>query len=80
MPSNQTKQKALLKPRHQIVYCHVQDTLWGGLTPLQRSSRCILQPQLIGQTSVFACVYMNLCVYVYIYVSMPVCMFECMYM
>ena len=28
-------------------YWH-QDTRWGSLTPLQRSDRCILQPQLIG--------------------------------
>ena len=40
---------ALLKPHHQIV-CHIQDTRWGGgLIPLQRSSRCILQPQPTGQ-------------------------------
>ena len=40
--------KALLEPYNQIVKCHIQDTRWEGLTPLQRSSRCILQPQLTG--------------------------------
>ena len=44
------KAPALLEPHHQIVLCHIQDTCWGGLSPLQRSSRCILQPQLTGQT------------------------------
>ena len=34
--------KALESLRHQIVYCHIQDTGWGSLTPLQKSSRCIL--------------------------------------
>ena len=38
------KAPASLEPHHQI-YCHTQDTHWGGLTPLQRCSRCILQPQ-----------------------------------
>ena len=35
---------------HQIVLCHTQDTGWGGgeLTPPQRCSRCILQPQSSG--------------------------------
>ena len=27
---------------------YIQDAHWGSLTPLQRSSRCILQPQLTG--------------------------------
>ena len=43
------KAPALLEPYHQIVYCHIQDTPWGGLTPLWRCSQCILQPQLTGQ-------------------------------
>ena len=43
------KAPALLEPHHQIVKCHIQDTRWGGLTPLQRSSRCILEPQPTGQ-------------------------------
>ena len=38
------KALALLEPHH-----HIQDTRWGVLTPLQRSSRCILQPQPTGQ-------------------------------
>ena len=29
----------------------MQDTRWGGLTPLQRCSQCILQPQPTGQGS-----------------------------
>ena len=44
------KAPALLEPHHQIAYCHIQDTRCGeGLTPLQRNSRCILQPQPTGQ-------------------------------
>ena len=43
------KAAALLKPHHQIVQCHILDTRWGSLTPLQRSSRCILQPQQTRQ-------------------------------
>ena len=32
-----------------MVLCHIQDTcLVEGLTPLQRFSQCILQPQLTG--------------------------------
>ena len=46
------KAPALLEPHHQIVKCHIQDTRWGGHTPLQRSSRCILQPQPTGQISI----------------------------
>ena len=39
-----------LEPHHQIAYCHILDTRWGGgLTPLQRCSRCILQPQPTGK-------------------------------
>ena len=40
------KSPALLKPYHQIVLCHIRDILWNSLTPLQRYSQCILQPQL----------------------------------
>ena len=44
------KAPASLEPRHQIVQCHIQDTRRGeGLTPLQRRSQCILQPQPTGQ-------------------------------
>ena len=45
------KAPALLEPHHQIVYCHIQDTHCGGggSYPLQRSSRCFLQPQPTGQ-------------------------------
>ena len=32
-----------LEPHHQIVRCHIQETRWGSLTPLQRLSRCILR-------------------------------------
>ena len=46
------KAPALLEPHHQIASCHIQDTRYGGggLTPLQRCSQCILQPQLTGQS------------------------------
>ena len=33
-----------LEPHHQIDLCHIQDTYWRSLTPLQRCSWCILQP------------------------------------
>ena len=39
------KAPALLKPHDQIILCHIQDTRREGLSPLQKSSRCILQPQ-----------------------------------
>ena len=28
------KALALLKPYHQIIYCHIQDTYWVSLTPI----------------------------------------------
>ena len=34
-----------------LVYCQIQDTRWGSLTPLQRCSRCILLPQPTGPKS-----------------------------
>ena len=44
------KAPASLESHHQIVSYHIQDTHWGrGLTPLERSSQCILQPQPTGQ-------------------------------
>ena len=39
------KSLSLLEPYHQIIKCHIQDTRWGSLTPLQRSNRYIQQPQ-----------------------------------
>ena len=42
------KASVSLEPHDQIASCHIQDTLqwwWGGLTPLQWCSQCILQPQ-----------------------------------
>ena len=39
------KTPALLESHHQIVWCHLQHTLWGSLTPQQKCSECILQPQ-----------------------------------
>ena len=45
------KAPALLKPHHQIVLYNFQDFRWGGLTPQQRSSRCIQQPQPIVKSS-----------------------------
>ena len=42
-----SKAPALLEPLNQIVWFYNQDTRWWwGLTPLQKSSQCILQPQL----------------------------------
>ena len=41
------KAPALPEP-HRIVSCHIRDPCCGGLTLLQRCSRCILQPQLTG--------------------------------
>ena len=49
------KAQALLKPHHQIVLCHILDTCWGSLTPLQKCSQCILQPQLTGPDDVLDC-------------------------
>ena len=40
------KVSALLEPHHQTFYCHIQDTRWESVTPLQRCRRCILQPRL----------------------------------
>ena len=34
-----------LEAHHQIVSCHIQDTLWGCLTSLQRCNQSVLQPQ-----------------------------------
>ena len=34
-----------LEPHHQKIWCHIRTLIGGGLTPLQRCSRCILQPQ-----------------------------------
>ena len=45
------KAPALLKPHHQIVSCHKQDSLWESLTLLLRCSWCILQPQPTGPLS-----------------------------
>ena len=36
-------------PHHHIVFCHIQNSCWGSLTPLQKCSQCILQPQLMGR-------------------------------
>ena len=45
------KAPVLLEPHHQIVLCHIQDTRWRDLTPLQRCSQCMLQLQPTGQTN-----------------------------
>ena len=42
------KAPVLLEPRHQIIYCHIQDTYYWGFYSQQRCSRYILQPQLTG--------------------------------
>ena len=44
-----SKASVVLASLHQIVKCHIQDTRWGCLNPLQRSSLCSLQPQPTGQ-------------------------------
>ena len=36
------------EPHHQIVLCHIQNTHWWSLTPLQRCSLCILSPSQLG--------------------------------
>ena len=38
-----------------------QDTRCGALTPLQKSSRCILLPQLTGQ--IYICIKVYICIY-----------------
>ena len=59
------KASALLEPHHQIVSCYILETRWGNLILLQRSSRCILQPQPNGQTNSsihykpFVCMQLN---------------------
>ena len=63
------KAPVLLEPHHQIVYCHIYDNRWGGgLTPLQRSSRCILQPHRLSKHG-----YVSVCVYKWWTVSMGLC-------
>ena len=42
------KAPVLLEPHHQIVQCYILETHWGTLTPQQRYTQCILQPQLTG--------------------------------
>ena len=42
---------------------------WGGLTPFQRCSRCIQQPQPTGQPKI--------CLDIYIYIYMCVCVCVC---
>ena len=42
------KSPSLLEPLHQIVLCHILDTLWKNLSPMQRSSQCILLLQPSG--------------------------------
>ena len=32
------KAPASLEPHHQIIYCHIQDTRWGGVLPLCRGA------------------------------------------
>ena len=41
------KAPALLGPHHQTLVSYPGHS-WGGLTPLQRCSECILQPQPTG--------------------------------
>ena len=41
----------LLKPSHQIVYCHIWDNRYRSRTLLQRCNRRFLQPQMTGPFS-----------------------------
>ena len=36
---------------------------WGGLTPLQRYSQCILQPQLTGKVWLVSIMFANIALY-----------------
>ena len=62
------KAPSLLQPHHQIDKWHIQDTHWGSLTPLQRCSCCILQPQPNGPRKIgihedmYICICMCVCV------------------
>ena len=57
-------------------------SLWG-LTPLQRSSLCILQPQATGQciymSIIYIYIYMNVCVCTHIWMCIYLCIYICMY-
>ena len=49
------KAPALLEHHNKISSCHIQDACWGGgLTPLQRCNRCILQRQPTEQVTAAA--------------------------
>ena len=50
-----SKSPVLQKLLHQIVLYHIQDTSWSSLTPEQRCSRCILQPQSTGSREEWQC-------------------------
>ena len=60
------KALALLKPHHQIVWCHIQDTCWGSLTPLQSvySTGTADWAKQIYRIILWNCA----CVYIYIYI------------
>ena len=48
------KAAASREPHHQIVLCHISRTLFvvGGLSSLQKYSRCILEPRPTGQKKI----------------------------
>ena len=47
------KAPALLEPHHQIVYCHIQDTRWGGGLPLCREAVSVFySPSRLGKYEV----------------------------
>ena len=48
------KARALLESHHQIVLCHIYDTRYGSLTPLQKCSRCILQPSPSSRLGIYS--------------------------
>ena len=78
------KAPALLKPHSEIVLCYIQDTHWevGNLIPMQRCSRCILQPLPTGLYINQVCsltlntLYINLYIYinVFMYSLLNVCL------
>ena len=75
--------KALsLEPyHHQRILNHVRTLVGGGLTLLQRCTRCILQPQTTGWMHVCVCDCIYVCMYVcvYTFVCVSVCVYVCMF-
>ena len=66
------KTPTLLEPNHKDIYCHIQDSRWWGLVPLQRCSRWILQSQQTEQHSQWNALYTNEYLYIYIFIDFVV--------